>query len=580
MPYNSRVILLLLIGCGRPEPRPLPYWLDTAADTDTETVDDTATEETTTSPYLTELIVDGSFEDAGGAGWDAIGCAWAQDAGAISAYDGDWMLTGEQGDCIAQQDIDLVAQGFSAAEIDAGGVMLNAAGQLANLLHEDAFDDQSFARILFRDSGGALISTLESILGAGPAWTTRALVAGVPPGTRSLTVEVGGLFRQGQHNESAVDAVSVLLQQFSPEPATITLQPMLQDYRTDQMKLLWETDRADEPARIEWGAAGGPLSEQGSAITTVQVDTDRYVHRGVVGGLSAGERAAYRACVGEVCSATAELQAAPGDGAPVRVGWLADNQDNLSNIFELHLAHLQARSPDLVVMAGDVVQNGGDLDEWASLWWRPITDSGLGAEVPVLVARGNHDLENGYSYAYASMPGNGAWYSFRYGDVFFVVLDSNAGASSLQPAQSQANYLQTALARDEAKDASFRVVVVHAAPFNSVLSNTNPDAVSWGWDDGRDNLVPIFESADVDVVVAGHYHSYQRGERNGVRYLVIGGGGGSLLPDTVAGPYTEMWAHIEVSWHYALMDADQDTLTWTTYGVDDEPIDSFSLSAR
>jgi acid phosphatase type 7 len=40
--------------------------------------------------------------------------------------------------------------------------------------------------------------------------------------------------------------------------------------------------------------------------------------------------------------------------------------------------------------------------------------------------------------------------------------------------------------------------------------------------------VPILKKHKVDLVLSGHDHLYQRGERDGVRYIVTGGGGASL----------------------------------------------------
>ncbi|MFT4975330.1 MAG: putative phosphodiesterase [Myxococcota bacterium] len=458
------------------------------------------------------------------------------------------------------------------AAIDSGDVAVSAEGWVANQNSAAAFDDQVFLRVFYLDEGGERMGSLESVSGSGESWTLRALEAGLPPGTRALEVEVGGLYRHGIANESTVDAVSLMLWQRTPEPATITLAPMLQDHHTDQMMILWETDRADEPARIEWGADGVVAS-----ISTTQVADDHYVHRGTITGLSSGTPVDYRVCVGATCGEVYRFTSAPGAGAPVRIGWLADNQDNLESVFEIHIDHLRDKAPDMLIMAGDIVQDVAELEEWSRLWWRPLTDGGIGSSVPVMIARGNHDKEHPYAHAYAAMPGNGSWYSFRYGDIFFVVLDSNHSASATQTFENQQVFLLGALKTSDALAAAFRVVVFHDAPFNSIVTATKS---SWGWEDAQEELVPLFADNGVDLVVAGHYHSYQRGERDGVRYVVIGGGGASLLGDEVGGPYEEMWAHVESSWHYSVMDADQSGLTWTTYGVDDAPIDSFTIAPR
>ncbi len=45
----------------------------------------------------------------------------------------------------------------------------------------------------------------------------------------------------------------------------------------------------------------------------------------------------------------------------------------------------------------------------------------------------------------------------------------------------------------------------------------------------HDTLVPLFEEHNVDLVLNGHEHSYERTkEINGVTYIVTGGGGNSM----------------------------------------------------
>ena len=49
--------------------------------------------------------------------------------------------------------------------------------------------------------------------------------------------------------------------------------------------------------------------------------------------------------------------------------------------------------------------------------------------------------------------------------------------------------------------------------------------------DARRAFSPIFEKHDVDLVIAGHDHHYERTKRqNGVEYIVTGGGGAATYP--------------------------------------------------
>jgi hypothetical protein len=46
----------------------------------------------------------------------------------------------------------------------------------------------------------------------------------------------------------------------------------------------------------------------------------------------------------------------------------------------------------------------------------------------------------------------------------------------------------------------------------------------------RDAWTPLFERYQVAAVFSGHDHCYERAERNGIRYVVSGGGGAPLYP--------------------------------------------------
>lgn len=80
------------------------------------------------------------------------------------------------------------------------------------------------------------------------------------------------------------------------------------------------------------------------------------------------------------------------------------------------------------------------------------------------------------------------------------------------------------------KSARLRIVVVHIPPFLEFW-----DPVPW-FERGesewgkfvRERWVPVFETANVDLVISGHQHNYQRGEKNGVKYAIVGGAGGDL----------------------------------------------------
>ncbi len=134
---------------------------------------------------------------------------------------------------------------------------------------------------------------------------------------------------------------------------------------------------------------------------------------------------------------------------------------------------------------------------------------------------------------YFNLPGNGIpssgtsgnerYYDFVQGPVHFFMLNSNAeGKPEREPAgidsdSDQAEWLQEQLA---ASTSPWNIVHFHHAPYSSgvVDDNLRPKWMRWH-----------FAEWGADVVIAGHYHMYERIERDNIVYFVNGTGGQPFL---------------------------------------------------
>jgi predicted phosphodiesterase len=538
----------------------------------------------------TELLRNGDFEEGSMAGWSVLSGSCGL-SGPLSwlTPEGSWMLSGgamQTGmSCLLGQTLSLAD--FSPALIDRAdggdGLVAVLTGWLANYNGISAFDDQAVLRVVYLDEEEAELARLETLLGAEPDWSERTAEGLLPAGTRKLRVEIEGRYRQGNLNESSADAVSLQLTRAVPQPVRITLPPMLQDTRPDAMRLLWQTDRSDMPQRVLAGAVGDPLTDAAVLIRTTEVSPEHYLHVADLEGLQPATVYSYRIIVGDPqdggdTSDTHHFRTAPDpDGdEPVMIAWTADNQDNPYGHFETHIGHIGDRKVDMMISAGDIVQHGEDLSEWTTQWWDPLSVGDFAQSTPVMVARGNHDAEHPYAYAYTALPGNGAWYSFRYGPAFFVVLDTQATFTSPKPDLDQVTFIRDALASEEAASASWRIAVFHSAPYtNAVHGGVEDPEHGYGSEEVRTYWDDVLIEEGIDLVVSGHYHAYQRGEKDDVTYVVIGGGGGGL-----ASRVDDIWDFldvVEVTWSYSTSLITEDTLRWRTYDLNDELIDAVNL---
>jgi hypothetical protein len=98
------------------------------------------------------------------------------------------------------------------------------------------------------------------------------------------------------------------------------------------------------------------------------------------------------------------------------------------------------------------------------------------------------------------------YYSFDYGNIHFVSLDSEE--SDRSPSGSMAQWLQADLA---ANTKDWLIAFWHSPPYTRGSHNSDNIADSGGrMTQMRENILPILESYGVDLVLGGHSHCYER----------------------------------------------------------------------
>jgi len=347
-----------------------------------------------------------------------------------------------------------------------------------------------------------------------------------------------------------------------------TKLPMPQSFRTNELRVQWETDAnpIGTVHALDYGLSS-PSESSVLAQQTIAVAADRFVHRAVATGLTPGTSYVYRVRSGATTSPTYPVRTAPAAGGSFRMAFIADNQNQAGTSFQGVLEQILPFAPDVIGHAGDTVQNGPVLAEWQTQYFDPFAAAqNLGQRTPVLVARGNHDGDTAPALAYHWLPGNAHWYAETIGNVRFVFLESNVITTV------QDDFLRAELASPASQNAEFRVAVFHHPPYTNLWDQPGYDGEPYQ----RNVWVPILEQYGVDLVINGHAHCYSRGARNGITYTIVGGAGGAL--DTV--PIPPGWPFIEVAQpihHFAILDVSPGRLAWTAYDLGGNAIDSFEL---
>jgi hypothetical protein len=470
---------------------------------------------------------------------------------------------------IIRQDIDLIAAGFKPDDLDTGAA-LDAEAWLRTLYVAGTFDDQVFYRIGYLDEAGQELSSVRCMIVADNKWLQRNLSGLLPAGTRILRLEVVGNHRRDADNDSMADDLIVRLQKPFPLPTPrITKLPMLQDVRTNAMKLIWETDGNLACHFVDWGRSN-IMEHTISQIETLQIDTSHFVHRATLPGLETETSYVYRVRSGTTATPAYAFKTAPGSSSSFVTAWWGDNH-GATDILARHVTNLLAHAPNLICVVGDMVNSGNSISEWHDYWFKPLETLNAAQTTPVLFARGNHDGEYALPYAYSSLPGNEAWFAFDYGNSRFIFLDSEASTSA---SIEQYNWLQAELSRPETQQAAFRIVCFHRPPYVNLWNGGGYTGEGWVEND----WVPLFTRKNVDLVIGGHMHAYQRGLTNGVMYVVTGGGGGALDTERVA-----HWPFVQAEYsqyHFGMMEVNGPALSWSACNSDNQLLDAFKLQSR
>ncbi len=176
---------------------------------------------------------------------------------------------------------------------------------------------------------------------------------------------------------------------------------------------------------------------------------------------------------------------------------------------------------DLMLHTGDVAYEGGRLSDFESKFFGVYAP--LLASLPIFPVAGNHDYRTDDAEPFrrvfalpenGGVPGRERWYSFDWGPVHFVALDTE------QIASEQVDWLQRDLSRNHRK---WTIAYLHRPPYSSGKHGGDSQV--------REVFAPIFERYRVPLVLAGHDHDYERTVAiRGVTYVVTGGGGRGTRP--------------------------------------------------
>lgn len=266
-----------------------------------------------------------------------------------------------------------------------------------------------------------------------------------------------------------------------PSPSCRLRKPPLSYIRgDDEAVVIWETTCARPGLTLRYTIEGiGGEEKEATRMEHLNVPNDshetHHVHRAFLSNLRAGRMIDYSVRDEETSAdwAKGRLKWSAGEPkphSPIRLAFIADNQFNLRTFRQL-LGEMRRfytskkggrAAPDIIVHAGDAVQNAYDLAQWQTDFSDPLHNafsfpSLAGALPPFLYTPGNHDHDRTGGHGYTG--GSPTHRALSLGQSRWIVLDSNDNSTAAT------EWLRTELETKEWKEAGLRIVLVHVPPF-------------------------------------------------------------------------------------------------------------------
>ena len=244
-------------------------------------------------------------------------------------------------------------------------------------------------------------------------------------------------------------------------------------------------------------------------------------------------------------------------------------------------ANFLRHQPKLIVSTGDILVGGVTAsssmfgNDWTNNFFGPL--KGIIEGVPYYPTVGNHDqdLKDGAAGMKMAFPqlGPSLYYSFDYHHVHFTVLHC---ANRVVEFELQKQWFIKDTER--AKDADWRIVILHVSPFTTGKYAENEWTVG-----GRKEMLETFVKQGVNLVLSGHDHSYQRfyplkadaGDRHAVLFIVTGLAGTN--PYFAKGNSYSAKVVNDID-HFCVINVTPKTLDITAYSNDNRVLDHVVLS--
>lgn len=340
-------------------------------------------------------------------------------------------------------------------------------------------------------------------------------------GANVIAVEI----HQDSGNSSDISFNLKLSGNLNPPSATVDRGPYLNIGTSSSMIVKWRTTQATD-SKVYFGTAPGNLNQ---IITKPEFTAN---HEVKLTGLNPSTIYYYAiGCTGTTLTAqsnttyfkTSPIQGTKGHYKFWAIGDAGMGDDNQRNARTGMMNYISNSHIDGWIWLGDnAYDNGYDSQYQSNVFSNNTYENELKRYV-VWPAPGNHDYNNHIPFSPSpayydifTLPtaaeagglasGTEKYYSYNYGNIHFIVLDSyDEGRNTTDP---MAQWLVNDLATN---NQPWIIAYWHHPPYTKGSHNSdNSNFLDGELVDIRQNIIPIIENGGVDLVLNGHSHSYER----------------------------------------------------------------------
>jgi len=199
------------------------------------------------------------------------------------------------------------------------------------------------------------------------------------------------------------------------------------------------------------------------------------------------------------------------------------------------LRDIEMIHPDFVISTGDAYYGYGGSFERFKNEINYFVATMRRISVPVFNVAGNHEIAGGGKREEYLIERFGNLYgSFDFGNSHFIILNTEEKGREGMIKGEQLEWLRDDLEKN--RDARNIFVFMHRPMFSAI----DPDLIfgkSFRDKGNRDYLHSLFKEFRVKAVFSGHEHLYSETIRDGIRYIVTGGGGSPLYQSPKGGGF-------------------------------------------